>query len=327
MPWTSISNTSIDQDSPITVSLMTALRDNPIAIANGDAGAPKVQTAGIADNAVTAAKIVENAVGNSELAPTSVRQGNLSTSLGEVSVTASFSLSSLVALPGGTYGFFPQIRGSTTSQLSAIITCGSTSYTTSIYFVNGDLRDHTHDGSGTNGVFSTTSADAFAQQRYVNSSPPYDIGDGEIPLFVFAEINDEGKVIASYVADVPPWAYNGPTSVRADRVCKASGRKFQTVVEFNKETGELKKYEREVCNKIKNADIGLIPHPFLNTKNRVVLLEPCKTEKLYDIKDAGENIASLIYEGYLQLGDSIKCKSPAGVTPVSFKFRNSKRNA
>lgn len=68
MAWTTISNTAIDQDSPITVSLMTALRDNPAAIANGDSGAPRVQTAGIADNAITSAKIAAGAVGNSDIA-------------------------------------------------------------------------------------------------------------------------------------------------------------------------------------------------------------------------------------------------------------------
>lgn len=62
MAYVSISNTAIDQDSPITVSLMTALRDNPTAIANGDSGAPKIQTAGINDSAVTTAKIADSAV-------------------------------------------------------------------------------------------------------------------------------------------------------------------------------------------------------------------------------------------------------------------------
>lgn len=40
--YTTIANTSIDVDSPVTEGLMTALRDNPIAIAEGSSGAPKV---------------------------------------------------------------------------------------------------------------------------------------------------------------------------------------------------------------------------------------------------------------------------------------------
>ena len=38
--YTAIPNGDIDQDSPITQPLMTALRDNPIAIAEGDASVP-----------------------------------------------------------------------------------------------------------------------------------------------------------------------------------------------------------------------------------------------------------------------------------------------
>lgn len=58
--WVDISNTAIDQDSPITVSLVTALRDNPRAITEGASGAPKMQTAGINDSAVTNAKVADN---------------------------------------------------------------------------------------------------------------------------------------------------------------------------------------------------------------------------------------------------------------------------
>lgn len=41
--YTPIVDGQLDQDSPITQPLMEALRDNPIAIAEGAAGAPRVQ--------------------------------------------------------------------------------------------------------------------------------------------------------------------------------------------------------------------------------------------------------------------------------------------
>jgi len=47
--YTAISNGQIDQDSPITQPLMTALRDNPIAMAEGDSSAPKFATQAQAD--------------------------------------------------------------------------------------------------------------------------------------------------------------------------------------------------------------------------------------------------------------------------------------
>lgn len=41
--YVTIPDTDIDQDSPVTVTLMTALRDNSIAISEGTSGAPKIQ--------------------------------------------------------------------------------------------------------------------------------------------------------------------------------------------------------------------------------------------------------------------------------------------
>lgn len=53
--YTSIPNSDIDQDSPVTQPLMTALRDNPIAITEGATGAPRIVAAGIEGGDVSAA--------------------------------------------------------------------------------------------------------------------------------------------------------------------------------------------------------------------------------------------------------------------------------
>lgn len=45
--YTTITNAEVDQDSPVTQPLMTALRDNPLAIAEGDATAPGIQIAAL----------------------------------------------------------------------------------------------------------------------------------------------------------------------------------------------------------------------------------------------------------------------------------------
>ena len=57
MAWVSIPNSSLSSGAPVRGVDAVALRDNPSAIANGDVGAPKVQTAGINDNAITNAKL------------------------------------------------------------------------------------------------------------------------------------------------------------------------------------------------------------------------------------------------------------------------------
>jgi hypothetical protein len=63
MAWTNISNANLDVGAPIRSIDILALRDNITAQANGDAGAPKQQTAGIADLAITAAKMSGNQPG------------------------------------------------------------------------------------------------------------------------------------------------------------------------------------------------------------------------------------------------------------------------
>lgn len=40
--WTSIPDASVDPDAPVTSELMYALRDNPVAITEAAAGAPKI---------------------------------------------------------------------------------------------------------------------------------------------------------------------------------------------------------------------------------------------------------------------------------------------
>lgn len=67
MAWTNITNGQLAVGSPIRSVDLLALRDNIIAQANGDPGSPQQQTAGIANNAVTASKInfIANGLQNS----------------------------------------------------------------------------------------------------------------------------------------------------------------------------------------------------------------------------------------------------------------------
>lgn len=79
--YTAITSGEIDPDSPITNSLMTKLRDNPIAITEGASGAPKIQTAAIDDLAVTAAKLASNAVTTAKITDGNVTLAKLSSGI------------------------------------------------------------------------------------------------------------------------------------------------------------------------------------------------------------------------------------------------------
>ncbi len=66
--YTAVPSTDIDADSPITETLMTLLRDNPIAISEGSAGAPKILLAAMNAGSVDTSQLVAAAVGRSEIA-------------------------------------------------------------------------------------------------------------------------------------------------------------------------------------------------------------------------------------------------------------------
>ena len=123
-----------------------------------------------------------NAVGQSELKTTS----------GEVSTTVTDNAGQLITLPGGSFGFYPRLRNSNPGYYSYwgsrdganALTLG-TSYVTSIKLYS-------------------TGFTAYAQQTYVTASPPYDLGDGEAPFFIFANVDSQGNIVSVYSADTPP---------------------------------------------------------------------------------------------------------------------------
>jgi hypothetical protein len=122
------------------------------------------------------------------LLASSVAQAELKTTTGEVSTLGTANLT----LPGGTYGFYPRVKSSATFNFALIAdSLNSASYVTNIYLDAG-------------------AAETFAQHRYIQASPPYKIGNiywGHF-LFVLREKISK-KVISTYEAEDPPWAYNG----------------------------------------------------------------------------------------------------------------------
>ena len=56
--WTTIADTQVDPNAPVTSELMTALRDNPIAIAEGAVGAPMISTAALKGSTAGTANLI-----------------------------------------------------------------------------------------------------------------------------------------------------------------------------------------------------------------------------------------------------------------------------
>lgn len=247
----------------------------------------------------------------------SVVQGDLNTSVGSISVSGSFvratisgdppnnntyatriafetsaNVSTGSVLPGGEYGFYPQVKRS------------STNYS--------------------------------AQQRYINSSPPFDLGDGEVGGFFFALVDENGTIQSTYIADTPPWGYNGPTKIKCDYKCPVSGKKYRNIIKKRSleeiMDGASIKYERqEITHNIKNADMHLIPHPFgdVPAGRRVVLLDPQddRIRRLIEYQNAGgEDIYDMVAAGKFQIDNTAQNrKCPKGVSIHKFKYKYAKK--
>lgn len=247
-----------------------------------------------------------------------VRQGDLVTGLGSVTTTSNANLT----LPGGQFGFYPAIgvAGDFNFQFNATISNASGSwggFVPRIYLARAA-------GSGVQLL--------TAYQRYIASSPPFDLGDGEVGGFFFAQVDAAGVIQNSYLADVPPWAYNGPTDIRATHVCKHTGKKFRNVMERGTleeiMDGVKPRYKmQEITHDIKNADMHLIPHPFDNKEGlTTVLLDPMddKIRRLIELQNqsGAEEISKGIEQGkFLVDNNCLQRCSPKGVKVHKMKYK------
>jgi len=267
---------------------MTQLDDNFDAVMAKASGAPV-----LANNYIVQAMISSSAVG----------QGQLKSTTGFVSTTS--IVPQLLTLPGGQYGFYPEIHTSVVgayqhASIAADVYANNSGVVTAISR-SWPLTFETRITLGSDGTVTS-----YAQQRYLQASPPYDLGDGEVPLFVFVEVDSSGAVISAYVAPEAPWHYNGPTDIRAtagyrngigyrhrkdaaeiDGAMVAAGHAPgltlaaaaaagpSVLADYRSAFAAAPEVEEEITQAIKNADMGLIPRPMVPSPgNTVIMLDP-----------------------------------------------------
>lgn len=299
----------IDVDSPGNETLWTKTRD---ALIHLEEWMGKNYTAAVDHD--------HNGVNSKSLGLTGlVGQGELKTSSGIVSTTAS---SANLTMPGAAYGFYPQFRETGDGMSAVLVT--QVSQIGSAFITNVAM-----------GIVSTGTA--LAQQRYITASAPFNLGNGDIPIFVFALIdNITGEVVATYTSDTPPWFYNGrPENTFDARKYKRKKNKknyfYDRQLPFPvlSELGWDKYYsaimagpqyeEIEITPEAKNLDMDIIPHPFMAndlTGKSVVLLNPVGSmaEKMRDLHDMGECVADLLHGRYLLIdNEEVDAISPIGV--------------
>jgi hypothetical protein len=216
-------------------------------------------------------------IGQAEIEASAIGQGELKTTTASASQQVNAGATASVTLTGGTYSWW---------TLSAVPSGG----TADIVFGNGDTA------AGVIGIYNNAGnlADVYRDERYVQASPPYNLGHGDIPLFVFV-LMEGGNVVGIEVAPDPTWAYHGPTNICPERRDRVTGKGYRRYREIGgvpyaaairdqavlrrvmAGTQEVTMIEREITHEIKNRDMNLWPHPWVGndlTGKSVVLLDP-----------------------------------------------------
>lgn len=311
MTWNAL---SYPFESQLNTIKMGQVMENFTSIAAGDSGAPRVATAALAERCVTQAKL-----------STTTASGSTSSSAFTISYT----------LVGGTYSWWTaSLAGATSSEFDTGGFGGGNSAAGTISVVN----------------ISGGSRTLHVDERYVQSSPPYDIGDGEIPLFCFLLMNQNGSIAAIQIAQDPPWAYHGPTNIAAQRWINGKPyRKYKRVgfggellsellrgsdqVKISKYLrGELQivEQEEEITQSLKNRDMSVVPHPFQNVSpgQTVILMDPFWDDKLTSallkIQQSvhAREVRNIFMENMLVIDNNgTKMRTPPGVLPVKCKWK------
>jgi hypothetical protein len=254
-----------------------------------------------------------------------VGRAELKNTTGSGSVTVTTGVNTSYSLAGGSYAWWT----------------ASATNSGPVGFGGGDL------GAGVIGVYqnSGSSKDFFVDERYIQASPPYDLGNGQVPLFVWAMIdNGSGAIVGTQVAPDPTWAYHGPTDVTPEyyrgnrpyrRYAQVGGVPLRSALrdralaqQILAGDAPLEWVEREITTAFKNIDMGIVPHPFVGndmTGRSVVLIDPVgrMAERLHAIQaDQGaREVRDLLLKDTLRLDNTpLDAITPPGVTAVRATF-------
>ena len=260
-----------------------------------------VSTSQIENDAVTQAKIAANAVGQSEIKET----------YADTSVTASSTIAETVYVSSaGGFKLSTELRAASTIFnwvfIDAIDYMQPSTMTTSAGSNARKLRAQTTGSSQT----------AYARDVYIQASPPHSIGGLDFgDLFVFLKLDDDGEIISVSIAEDPPWYHNGPTSTKPTRVTKNKKYINKLILPENYKSLPKKLQfqalaaatveEVEIDESIKNADMDLIPNPYLETnENKIILLEPDGKfyQDLINIRKNGGDLMEIMHSGYIKIG-------------------------
>lgn len=332
--WTALADALFEIGKPIRSVDITALKNNVTALAEGASGAPRLQTAAYNDLSVTTGKLANSAATQAKVAAAAIGQAQLKTATGGGSVSTGWTRA---VLPGGEYGFVPGFYNSIypsfnvfPEALVGFFDAGSGTPSFNHNTQTSYVSTRSYGGSGT----------FLWHQRYIQASPPYDLGDGEVPLFVFALVDSNGEVQGTWIAPDPPWANNGPTDCRALYYDK-QGRGWKYARDYSAARAIADPIERaeamndapwrlmEVTHEIKNADMSVLPHPWATIPDGTtpVLLDPVSplVQRLALLHWSGEDVDKVLRE-HVRFGAALSRRvHPPNVDAVEARLKDSRQ--
>ena len=337
-------------DTPTALTLnetqITAPATAKFAIIRITGGVPGVGTAvgtiyfdGIVLMRAQSTKMIgANVITQNEIANAAIGQAELKTATATQSVSATSGGSSWVITPtGGSFTMFWTCGGASSIINDIWVGInGSSSF-------NSNVGGYSQNAGGTVYLFS----------RYIQASPPYNYGAGDVPLFVLAMLDKTTReVLATYVAEDPPWAYHGPHVLHPvigklqkyvgiwgkDPRKVWAGQDVMTRAEYLAALRRLRTLspgERTAAlaqpftMAEKMADMDLVPHLFSDfdpAKHVVVQIDPltslCEDLHCLVMTPGAPSPSELLHDGSIKIGSEIKgARIQRGVLLVNGKLK------
>jgi len=306
--YTTIPNSQVDADAAITQNMVRALRDNPIALFEHGTGAGYFAAAALETNGIDGAKLVDNTLDTARIAANGVDQAALLGGAGPTGAVGQGEISLSTAMHSAVTARY--LPGSSLYGTAIAITSGnflmgyqtwavSGSYLFSIGYHPFNQGPMVAAGSITTGytwawMGVQNAGDSARMNTYrVATSPPYDLGHGEVAGFCYLDLALDGRIITAVLDDTPPWytpedfprmryGKNGkvyyqprgqaPAGVLLDRDLREA---YLAALAGPREEVELTPHA-------KNARMAEHPHPFGNPDGTVVMLDP-QSDTLADL--------------------------------------------